>query len=395
MGNKTRRLDRGARRILALLIAISLAGCASTAMETHQKGMESITEKEYFVPKKPVDRHYIGCPWSKQFGPVEDPAASNIRVKVEKSFDGMQQAFAYNVGISLGAKSDATWQMSSTGIGGDQGTAGAPTATGTTTPTLGAIPGAGITGGLEGGKARKSHLEDVQIITPVSIADIPFEPNLPYITEALRLGNFSIKSEGGIRGGVGGVSGTTTGAIGGQATSQAGTKGSGLVVAYKLHMIDPKTYTKHESGSIPLDLNKTVDLAAANMYATPQLRLIEVGANKPLPRNLLWACDEADAKARDIAATWIVELRSRDPKRRSLQIAFPAFPKMDACQSYSGVIFSKIDPLTDKIVRQKLNITLIQEEVSDALQPVKWDARISVVDESFNIRLIKQDDLIK
>jgi hypothetical protein len=61
-----------------------LAGCVSTsgtALESHKKGMESIAEKEYFIPKKPVDRAYIGCAWSKQFGPVEDPAVADIRTK--------------------------------------------------------------------------------------------------------------------------------------------------------------------------------------------------------------------------------------------------------------------------------------------------------------------------
>jgi hypothetical protein len=383
MGTETKRRNCIMKKSFALLIVLALAGCATSAMETHQKGMESITEKEYFIPKKPVDRHFIGCAWSKQFGPVEDPTASSIRVKIEKSFDGMQQAFAYNVGISLGAKSTSNFQLPT---GGDQG---ANVSLGGSGSSLGA------SGGIEGGKSRKSELEDVQIIAPVSIADIPFEPNLPYITEALRLGNFSLKSEAGMKAGIAATSGTATGAIGGQTISQAGTKGQGLVVAYKLHMIDQKTYTKQESGGVSLELNKTVELPAANMFVTSQLRVIEAGANKPLPRNLLWACDEADAKSRDVVATWIVEMRSKDPKRRSLQIAFPAFPKMDACQSYSGVIFSKIDPLTDKIIRQKINITLIQEEVSDALQPTKWEARMSVVDESFNIRLIKQDDLIK
>jgi hypothetical protein len=397
MGVDTKRHNHIMKRALAVLsIALPLAGCATSAMETHQKGLETITEKEYFIPKKPVDRHYIGCAWSKQFGPVEDPGASNIRVKVEKSFDGMQQAFAYNVGISLGAKSNASFQLPS---GSDQGV-GTLDSSGS---TLGLGSGGsgtsyGGTGGIEGGRARKSELEDVQIITPVSIADIPFEPNLPYITEALRLGNFSLKSEAGVRAGVA-VAVTSnpaaTGALGGQTTSQAGTKGSGLVVAYKLHMIDPKTYTKQESGSVALQLNRTVELSGANMFATARLQVIDVGANKPLPRNLLWACDEADAKSRDIVATWIIDLRSKDPKRRSLQIAFPAFPRMDACQSFSSVIFSKIDPLTDKIIRQKINITLIQEEVSDALQPLRWEARMSVVDESFNIKLVKQDDLMK
>src|SRR4030042_2726143 len=88
-----------------LIIVFYLVGCATTPMETHQKGMESLAEKEYFVPKRPVDRHYIGCAWSKQFGPVEDPSASYIRIKMEKSFNTMQQQFAYNVGVALGGQS--------------------------------------------------------------------------------------------------------------------------------------------------------------------------------------------------------------------------------------------------------------------------------------------------
>ena len=175
----------------------------------------------------------------------------------------------------------------------------------------------------------------------------------------------------------------------------AGTTGDGLVVAYKLHMIDPKTYAKLDSGSIALELDKTIDFPKANLFARSYLRAIEPGARQPLPRSLLWACDQANAKAKDMVAAWVIELRSTDPKRKSLQIAFPAFPKIEDCQSYSGVIYSKIDPLSDKIIRQKINITIIQEELSDSLKPKKWEARMSLVDESFNIKLVKQGDLGK
>jgi hypothetical protein len=366
--------------IFLLSVIIPLVGCATTAMETHQKGMESLTEKEYFIPKKPVDRHYIGRAWSKQFGPVEDSTASDIRIKVERSFDAMQQNFAYNAGISLGGQ-DIQGKVP---LGGDQGTS----------VDL-SIKGAKAEAGIVGGKAKKTELENVQIISPVSLADVPFELNIPYITEALRLGNFRLKSETANTAGVSAEVGTIKGGIKGETKGDAGTIGEGLVVAYKLHMIDPKTYAKNDSGSIALELDKTSDLPGTNLFVKPQLRVIEAGANKPLPRNLLWSCDQAEAKSKDIVATWIIELRSTDPRRKSLQIAFPAFPKMDDCQSFSGVIYSKIDPLTDKIVRQKINITLIQDEVSDSLKPLKWEARMSIVDESFNIRLVKQDDLIK
>jgi hypothetical protein len=160
-------------------------------------------------------------------------------------------------------------------------------------------------------------------------------------------------------------------------------------------MIDPKTYSKQDSGSIALELDKTTDFPRANLFVRSQLRVIEAGANKPLPRNLLWSCDRAEATSKDIVAAWIIEVRSKDPKRKSLQIAFPAFPRIEDCQSFSGIIYSRIDPLTDKIIRQKINITIIQEELSDSLKPKKWEAQVSLVDESFNIKLVRQDDLGK
>ena len=367
--------------IVALFIIIPLAGCATTAMETHQKGMESLTEKEYFIPKRPVDRHFIGCAWSRQFGPVQDSSCSGIQIKVERSFDAMQQSFAYNAGISLAGQSHPNVGIT---IEKDQG-------------QVLKLNAKSIKGeaGIEGGKASKSELEYVEIITPVSIADIPFEPTIPYITEALRLGNFLIRSEAAGKAGAAAEMDTIKGVITGEASSGGSTGGHGLVVAYKLHEIAPETYTSQESGSISLELNKTIEIPAANLYVKPQLRVIDVGANKPLPRNLLWACDQADARSRNIIAAWIIELRSKDPRRKSLQIAFPAFPKMDDCQNYSGVIFSRIDPRTDRIIRQKINITLVQEEVSDGLQPLKWEAKMNLVDESFKIRLVKQDDLNK
>jgi len=359
-----RRSNKGYTKMLmlALFIIIPLVGCATTPMETHKKGMESLTEKEYFIPKKPVDRHFIGCAWSRQFGPVEDPTASDIRIKVERSFDTMQQNFAYSVGVSLGGQSTKK---------------------------------ATVEAGVEGGKARKSSLEDVQIISPVSLADVPFELNIPYITEALRLGNFKLKSETAGKAGVSAAVSSVKGGVKGAIEGAADTSGEGLVVAYKLHMIDPKTYTKEDSGRIGIELDKIIDFPRTNLFVGSYLKVIAPGSNQPLPRNLLWACDQADAKSKDMVAAWIIELRSKDPKRKSLQIAFPAFPKIEDCQNFSGVIYSRIDPLTDKIIRQKINIAIIQEELSDSLKPLKWGAQVSLVDESFNIKLVKQDDLGK
>ena len=365
-------------RFFVLVMAVLLAGCASTAMETHKKGMETITEQEYFIPRKPVDRHFIGCAWSRQFGPVQDSSTPDIRIKVERSFNTMQQNFAYNAGVSLGGQ-----LIPATGVNvtSDQGTAMNVNVTSVKAEA-----------GVEKGKAVKNELEQVLIISPLSLADIPFEPNIPYITEALRLGNFRLKSETSGKAGIGAEMSTIKGGIKGETKGDAGTSGQGLVVAYKLHMIDPKTYTKQDSGSIPLELNKTAEFPAGNLLVKARLQSIEAGANKSLPRNLLWACDQAEAGSRDVIAAWIIELFPRDPKRKSLAIAFPAFPRIDDCRSFSSVIYSRIDPLTDKIIRQKINVNLIQDELTDTLQPANWEARMSLVDESFNIHLVKQDD---
>ena len=362
---------RSSKRILlsALFTAVTsltVTGCVSTggtAIDTHKKGMESVTEEEYVIPKKPIDRHSIGCAWSKQFGPVEDPGVADIRIKKEKSFSGVQQDFAYNRGIALGG-----------------------------TPAVAPVQGEI---GLQGGSVEKSKLAGLEIITPVNIGDVPFEPEIPYITEALRLENFKISDEKSnkaqISAGVGSVVGNAvaTAEVGSQA--RRGTEGDGLVVAYKLNKIDMGTYKKQDSGSMKLELNKSEE--KSGMIIKAKFQTIEPGASKSLPRNLVWACARADAMSRDMVAAWLVELKSTDPKRKSLTIAFPAHPKVEDCSSYSSVIFSKINPITDKIERQKITVSVIDAEVTDTLKPQTWDARVSLVDESFKIGPVKPSDM--
>ena len=359
------------RHLLAILTtgaALAAAGCVATggtAIQSHQKAMEGIADQEYFVAKKPIDRHFIGCAWSKQFGPVEDPTVGDIRTKKERSFSGLQQDFAYNMGIALGAQ-----------------------------PVVAPVQGEV---GLQGGSVEKAKLEGVEIITPVSLADIPFEADIPYITEALRLANFKIKEEKSNKANIG-VSagshlgtGTAVAEVGSQ--GRRGSEGDGLVVAYKLHAIDKGSYEKRESGNQKLDLDKSVDFAGGSVIVKARLQAIEPGGGKSLPRNVLWACPRADAMSRDMVAAWVVDLKSVDPKRKSLSIAFPAFPKVEDCGNFSGVIFSRIDPRTDKIHRQKLNVTVIDADVTDTMKAKTWDTRVSVVDEAFNIKLVKPGEI--
>jgi hypothetical protein len=237
----------------------------------------------------------------------------------------------------------------------------------------------------------------VEIISPVSLADIPFDPKIPYITEALRLANFKMQQDKFSKAGIGATGGSTLGIAGGVAEtvahSKGGTEGDGLVVAYKLHMIDPMTYEVQDSGNIPLQLDKVIDFAKAKMFAKARLQVIEPGAGRSLPRNLLWSCDRAAAINRDIVAAWIVELKPTDPKKKSLTIAFPAHPRVDDCQNFSDVVYSRLDPITDRIIRQKINIAIIDADLTDNLQAKTWDARISLVDESFKIKQVMPDDL--
>jgi len=366
---KMRNILTGCFVILICTLFLATTGCVSTsgtAMAQHQDTLGGVTENEYHIPKRPIDRAYIGCAWSKQFGPIEDPRVDEIRVKKERSLNSIQQDFAFNAGIGLGGQT----------IAGPVGEAG-----------------------IEGGSAERAKLEGVQIISPISLADIPFEPNVPYVSEALRLENFKLKADKYNRAGINVSAGTVLGS--GSATaeigskSRTGTSGEGLVVAYKLHAIDSKSYETKESGFKPLPIGKATYYPEAKVAIEAVLHIIEPGAKKSLPRNIIWACDYAEAKSRDMVAAFIIRIKALDSKRKSLAIGFPGYPKFEDCQNYSGVIYSSIDPLTDKIHREKINIAIIDYELSDTLKPIRWDARISLVTESFNIKLVLPGALAK
>ncbi|MBC8458215.1 MAG: hypothetical protein H8D67_09495 [Deltaproteobacteria bacterium] len=348
--------------VVALIPVIALSSCAGTtgsAMKRHQDKLGNIMEKECHIPKRPVDRHYIGCAWSKQFGPIEDPQADKILIKKERSLNSIQEDFAFNAGIGLGGQS----------ITGPLGEAG-----------------------IEAGSADRAKLEGVEIISPIYLAEIPFEPNVPYVTEALRLKNFRLRADKSSKAGIDVSAGTIIGS--GSATAQigsrgrTGTEGEGLVVAYKLHTIDVNTYVKKESDIKSIPLNEAIEFPEAKIIVRARLHIIEPGARRSLPRNILWACEYAEAKSRDIVAAWVVDIKSLDPRRKSLSVGFPGYPEFDGCQDFSGVIYSAIDPLTDKIHRQKINISLIDAKLSQSLKPIEWDAKMSLVEESFNIKLV-------
>lgn len=362
-------------------LVFGLSGCMGTAgkaLESHEKGVSKVFEDEYVVPKKPVDRAYIGCAWSRQFGPVEDPSAPEIRVRKERSLNNIQQEYAYSLGIALGDKKVAQ----------------------AIDPATGQVlvqAGGSLEAGARKARLEQARMEGVEIVSPVSLADIPFEQNIAYVTEALRLANFRIRDEQAGKIGVAAGGGLGSGArmIGADAGSvgRTGTEGEGLVVAYKLHSIDPASYRKQESGAVPLELDRNVDLPGGGFFVKARLQAIEPGAGKSLPRNLLWACARADAKSRDMVAAWLVDIRPTEPGKKSLTIAFPALPKIEDCDSYRGYLNARIDPATDRIVRQRIQVMILDADVSDALQPARFDARVSLVDESFTVRLVKPSEM--
>jgi len=378
--NRRPLLSRSIRSILlgpALLLAFLIAsGCApeQKALGLQRDSMDEVFrqgKEEYFVPVKPVDRHYIGSAWSRQFGPLEDPATADIRVKTERSLDKVQQDMAYSHGIALGGES---------------------------------ITGGGAAVEVGGGTLKKTDLAGVEIISPVSLADIPFEPNVPYVTEAIRLANFRLKGERSRKATVAlqpevgkSIGGSTLAgglaAGGGGGDARAATEGEGLVVAYKLHRIDPATLDQRKFGPQPMPLEKTVDFSEAGLFVKARLKRIEPGAKRSLPWSLLWACPRAEAKSRDIAAAWLVEIRPSDPRKKSLTIGFPAYPVIEECHTYSGLFSSRIDPATDRLLRQRIDILLLDAEVDDTFRPSRWEARISIIDESFKIRQVSPTEL--
>ena len=99
--------------------------------------------------------------------------------------------------------------------------------------------------------------------------------NIPYITEALRLGNFRLKSESDVKAGLTVNVSSVKGGVKGTTESAAATTGEGLVVAYKLHRIDPKTYSKQDSGSVALELDKAIDFPQAGLSVRSHLTVIE------------------------------------------------------------------------------------------------------------------------
>jgi len=347
--------------VLVVSVALFVGGCAgSGAISTHRETMGDFTEDEYFIPRRPVDNHCIGCAMSKKFGLIEDPLVDDIRVKEEESFNQVQEEFATRLGLGFGVET----------IYGPKGGAG-----------------------IEYDKSDSTKMRGLTIIKPVSLADIPFEPEVPYVIEALRLKGYKLRSSGGAGGSIEASAdanrigkGAITLDVG--TSKRTGLEGEGLVVAYRLQKIDMRSYDKKDSGPVILELDKSVDFPDAGVVVKVRLHIIEPGAKKSLSRDILWACDEAEARSRDMVAAWIVRVTFLDPNKKSLKIGFPAYPAFEECSYFSDVVFSRIDPATDKIHRQKIMITVVEAEVSDNLEPRAWDARVSIVTESFKIKSV-------
>ena len=191
-----------------------LTGCVSNPPKTEV--LSSKFTKDFHLPAMPVDKHYIGTPWSKKFGgAIKNREPADIRVSRERSTNSIHTELSKGISASLGLKY----------MGGGNNLASAR---------------------FTDGSLNKA--EGLTIITPKSPADIEYKPNIIYVSEALRLKNYKLTAEKerslGLSASLPG-SGVSAG-IGGGGRGRSGEAGQGLVVAYKLRQLTPGSLRESE-----------------------------------------------------------------------------------------------------------------------------------------------------
>jgi hypothetical protein len=357
--------------VFGMVSLFLISGCVSTqtgpAMDTHAKEMGKITGNVYHIPKMPIDRAFLGYVWTKKHGPVKGDNYYPVRVSKEKSFSSIHQDFSHKALLSLGAKSAI-------------------------------LPVGGGTG-VEGEIVDKIKTSGTQILKPASLAEVPFELGLNFITEALRVEGFKLTANRSNRAEIEAAATTPLGGGGAKAgvgnRSSQGTAGEGLVIGYKIQAIDEKTYEKNTSGPKNLHLNRNIVLDASGVRVKAQFEKISFGEGKPLP-NVMWACAKARGKKREMAAAWIVDVRyKKGRKTNSLKIGFPAHPQIPDCQDFTGFLGARIDPRTEKIVRKTLYINLNEATIDHFMNTDKWDAEIELEEETFDVTTVTPEELGK
>jgi hypothetical protein len=349
-------LIRELRFFIALLSLFFMPGCLSTTITD----VKSSIGQEYHVLKFPTDKHNIGSEWSRQFNATGKGALTDDKIRVEKSLKRMDQGTAHQVALGIAALTN----------GGASGSAG-----------------------IDASVVNQLCMHDLQIIKPVSPGYIDFKPGIVYVGEALRLEGFALSGERKLalqaKAGGGDSPGNGSANIGFSNGSNEGMSGEGLVIGYVLQSVDESTYRKKESEPkvLILDGNRTA-LKDFGITASASYEAIVPGSGKPLPKNLLWACKRAASRKDTINAAWVVTVAMAGQERKTLKIAFPAYPEVEECSDYDGIISTGINSATDMIERTRLDISLEKASMTEMLEPREFSANISAIQESFKIKSV-------
>ncbi len=342
--------------LLPLLGVLLLSACATNPTVD----IRSTIGQEYHVLKFPVKQHNIGSEWSKQFNATGKGALTDDKIRIEKSLKRLDKGSANQIALGLAA-------ITPSGLGG--------------------------AAGIEADLFKRLNMHDLQVIKPLAPGYIAFKPGKLYVGEALRLEGFALDAERKLAleaRATGSESPNKGSATFGVSTgSSDGMGGEGLVIGYVLQAVEEGSYEKNERGPAEISLAPgRVPLGDSGISAVATYEAIVPGSGKGLPKNLLWACKRAASRKETINAAWVVTVTVSGEERKTLKIAFPAYPAMDDCSEYEGVIATGINSVTDKIERTRLMIALNRAELSEMLEPREFNATITAIQESFRIKTV-------
>lgn len=363
---------KAVKKIVTMLLVAAMplmlaAGCVSVKADAEKDYSSSVSNAfgdEYYVPERPTDNPCIGCWLSPQYGLQE--GKGDIETINEKSHSSISEDEAFSVGMGL----------------------------------LGSlIAGPGGELGAEGGRYDRANFQGMEIIKPAHLALVDFKPGVPRVMEAIRLKFYSSGSDKHNRLSVGasgsvaeaGVSGTAQAGVG--RDSESGVEGEGLVVAYKFMELDAKSLEQKSSGNQPLELDKKIVLDGVEAVASAEYINVRAGSGNPLPMDIWWACDEAESMSDRMVAAWVVTIEPMTQGAEPIVIGFPAFPEMKGCSTFQSVIDGGIEMGTDRIWRGLVKVTVLESEVNDRMQPVKFSAVVNVTKESYKLRVVDAEDL--
>jgi hypothetical protein len=284
----------------------------------------------YHIPKVPVDRAFIGYVWDKNSGPIKGKMYQPVQVVKKQSLATSHKKFAIKALLSFNGKS-------------------------TTIPLKDEI-------------AAKINNNGIQTLKATSLAKIPFETGLNFVTEALRVDGFKMNAD----------------------QSSLDQADSGLVIGYKIQTIDENSHKKQTSRPIAIFLDEDLSLSDS-IWSKAQLIKINYGDEEPLS-NVIMACAKAQSKKDEITAAWVVEISYGEIFAiKSFKVGFPAYPNFVDCHSYSIFITARVDHITGRIIRKAIHIKLDRATIDHYMNTALWDAGIIVEEDSFAVRTAPSD----